>query len=104
MSNKLIDIIEIIESRPGMYIGTQSITEFWGFINGYFYVNHLNNTYDENERELLHNFSEWIKSNNLFYLKKTDFGWYSLLKLIYPNEQRALEAFFELWNEFKLSY
>lgn len=96
----IIEIIEKINRRPGMFIITESITELQGFLTGYMMHGYYKGEYDKTESELLKKFGEWLKENHIPYLQDTNYGWYSSIKLIYPNEHEAFRAFLKLWNEF----
>jgi hypothetical protein len=92
---KLYDLLESLRKRPGMYLGSASITLLKAFLDGYgtFYeqIDYGNPSFD--------GFNDFVGK---FYGKHTTAGWKNLILADhYGNEKEALDRFFVLLDEFK---
>lgn len=93
-SKNLVELIELIEKRPAMYISTNSISALKAFISGWLFA-------DPNiDASILNKFTHWLnKTNNT----NNDFIWDKVILLYSNDEYQALDNFFKLFNEFKTS-
>lgn len=94
------DCIESIRKRPGMYLGSNSITALLHFLNGYRMAEREINS--EQSKVLLPlDFSYMHEFVNLKLGYSNNLGWcYNLLNLCNGDEASALNKFFEFYDEF----
>ncbi len=94
---KFYDLLESLRKRPGMYLGSASITLLEAFLNGY-------GTFHEQIDYGNPSFEGFNDFVGKFYGKYTTAGWKNLiLSDHYGNESEALDRFFVLLDEFKES-
>jgi len=92
----IYEMFERIRKRPGMYLGKMSVTNLHIFTIGYVTAQL---EFNENYKTSFSDFNHFIdkKFNN-----SSTMGWANLiLKLTNGDEEKALERFFELLDEFK---
>lgn len=94
------DMINTIRKRPGMFLGNNSITALWHFLNGY----------QAAERELgvwqgklfPLRFKYMSEFTNIRLECHNNLGWYShILTFCNGDEKKALDMFFDLYDEYK---
>jgi hypothetical protein len=91
----LYDILDKMRERPGMYLGSHSITRLEAFICGF---------YEGSNDEVPENppFGDFNDFVGKFYGKYTTAGWKNLILADhYGNEQEALDRFFVLLDEYR---
>jgi hypothetical protein len=93
MSSKFTELIAIIRSRPGMYIGKNNIFCLKAFIDGWYFRDESKDT----EIELLNEFYFWLQEK---YNIHDNRNWDELLFLIFKDEKKALDHFFRLFDDF----
>jgi hypothetical protein len=99
MSKDLYKLLEQIEYRPGLYLGSKSITALCLFLQGYSYALEINNLSTEQHKDFKH-FHEWI-ALKLNYYESTS-GWRNMiLESQNQDETKALDTFFMYFNQFK---
>ena len=95
----LFDLLEKIKTKPGLYLGTASITSLRMFILGYrFARSELSITNTETESEFYKKFQPWLQ-NRLSI--RTVNGWEKIILLTCIDEKAAFDYFFQLLDEFR---
>jgi hypothetical protein len=93
----LYDLIRNIQKRPAMYLGQPSITHLRTFLAGYFFARHqLGEPETEQEKQFV-NFQSWIQEK--FKITSSQ-SWDKIILFFSQDEHKALEQFFELFDEF----
>jgi hypothetical protein len=94
----LFDLLEKIKTKPGLYIGTASITHLRMFIVGYrFARSEVGIANTEAESDFYKNFQPWLQ-NRLSI--RTVSAWDKLVLLTCIDEKAAFSYFFQLLDEF----
>lgn len=94
----LFDLLEKIQTQPGLYLGTASITNLRMFIFGYrFARKELSISNTEAESDFYKNFQPWLQ-NRLSI--RTVNGWDKQILLTCIDEKAAFDYFFQLLDEF----
>ena len=94
----LFDLLEKIKTKPGLYVGTTSITNLRMFILGYCFARSemcIINT--EAESDFYKNFQPWLQ-NRLSI--RTVNAWDKIILLTSIDERAAFDYFFQLLDEF----
>jgi hypothetical protein len=94
----LKDYFVQVRKRPGMYLGTNTISKLYDHLQGYkmaYCFNDFDNTIDKNSFD---NFNEYVYR---YYGVTTNDNWKGvILEQCFGNEQNALDTFFELFDLF----
>ena len=94
----LKDYFVVLRQRPGMYLGTNTISKLHDHLQGYimsYWFNNIDNTIDKN---FFDNFNEFVYR---YYGVTTNDNWKGvILEQCFGNEQTALDTFFELFDLF----
>lgn len=101
---KEYDLIEMIRVRPGMYLGSNSITALMNFLQGYQFALHEFRVFDDACRDnlfpldfcFMHEYTA-----QLCGLYESTAGWRNHILDCCGDEEKALFKFFELFDEFK---
>jgi len=94
----LFDLLEKIKTKPGLYLGTASITNLRMFLLGYRFARiEAGITNTEAESDFYKNFQPWLQ-NRLSI--RTVNAWDKLILLTCIDEKAAFDYFFQLLNEF----
>ncbi len=96
--SSLFNLLEKIRVKPGLYIGTASITHLRMFIVGYRFARSemsINNT--EAESDFYKNFQPWLQ-NRLSI--RTVNAWDKIILLTCIDEKASFDYFFQLLEEF----
>jgi hypothetical protein len=96
--SSLFNLLEKIKAKPGLYIGTASITHLRMFIVGYRFARSemsINNT--EAETDFYKNFQPWLQ-NRLSI--RTVNAWDKIILLTCIDEKASFDYFFQLLEEF----
>lgn len=94
---ELYELIEGIKKRPGMYLGTSSITNLDMVLRGRnLALKEVGLAPAEQEREFI-GFQAWIEEK---YWIKSGQSWAKIILFYSMDEQEALERFFELFEEY----
>ena len=94
--------IEVIEKRPGMYLGENyDIDKLEAFIFGYFAALEDNNIkpISQEQNEYINNFDVWLRKKA--GLGENGMGWAALVKFLTPKEKNSLEQLFELKKQYE---
>lgn len=95
------DAIDTIRKRPGMYLGSKSITALSHFLNGYQFAQQ---DYGVGGVERLFplNFKFMHEFTKIQLCKDDNLGWCNhILNACDGDEEKALDKFWELYDEFK---
>lgn len=91
------DLLEQIHKKPGLYIGSPSISNLYMFLNGYRFAHRqLNLPLSEQER-LFQEFQPWLQKK---FTVKSSHAWSQLILFHSADERDAFERFFTLFQEF----
>lgn len=97
----LFDILDLehFRKRTPMYTGDWTITSLAAFINGFGLATSINNLND-NDTFRFNEFPDWIAK--YFGWFESTAGWKNIiLKECNGDERKALDRFFELYDQFK---
>lgn len=96
------NIIEKIRKRPGIYLGSESITALWHFLNGYHAAECDNGIVGEPRKKLFPLDFYFMHSYVEFLLHRSGAaGWCgNILKACGGNEKAAFNKFFEIYDDF----
>jgi hypothetical protein len=93
----LYDLIRNIQKRPAMYLGQPSISHLRAFLAGYFFARHQLGEPETDREKHFANFQTWIQEK--FNITSSQ-SWDKIILFFSQDEHKALEQFFELFNEF----
>lgn len=94
----LFPLLEKIKAKPGLYIGTASITHLRMFIVGYrFARKEMGAVTTEAESDFYQNFQPWLQNRLSIH---TVSAWDKLIRLTCIDEKAAFDYFFQLLEEF----
>ena len=94
----LFYLLEKIKTKPGLYLGTASITNLRMFILGYLFArSEVGITNTEAESDFYKNFQPWLQ-NRLSI--RTVNAWDKIILLTCIDEKAAFDYFFQLLDEF----
>jgi hypothetical protein len=96
-SEYLLDLLQRIKQRPGMYLGKCSITRLRAFLDGYGMARAELGVPRSQEEHDLNGFQEWIQER---YKITSTHGWDSIILFFSVDEKDALDKFFKLLEEF----
>jgi hypothetical protein len=96
--NPLFNLLEKIKTKPGLYLGTASISNLRMFILGYrFARSELSLINTETETDFHKNFQPWLQNRLAIY---TVNAWDKIILLTCIDEKAAFDYFFQLLDEF----
>ncbi|NER99012.1 MAG: hypothetical protein F6J86_35185 [Symploca sp. SIO1B1] len=94
----LFNLLEKIKTKPGLYLGTASITHLRMFIVGYRFARaEMGMINTESESDFYKNFQPWLQ-NRLSI--RTVNAWDKIVLLTCIDEKAAFDYFFQLLDEF----
>ena len=94
----LFNLLQKIQTKPGLYIGTTSITNLRMFIVGYrFARSEMGLTNTEAESDFYKNFQPWLQNRLSIH---TVGAWDKLISLTCIDQTAAFNYFFQLLDEF----
>lgn len=95
-------VIDRIRTRPGMYLGSKSITALLHFLNGYQMAEFERDTEKCRKLSLLPlDFGFMHEYVNFRFERRNNMGWcQNILDVCGGNEEKGLDKFFELYDEF----
>lgn len=94
---ELYKLISAIKKRPGMYLGTNSITRLDMFLRGYIFAQREFGIFPIAQEREFEGFQSWIEEK---YGIKSGQSWAKISLFFSMDEQEAIERFFELFEEF----
>lgn len=102
MIKNVYDVIELILSRPGMYLGTYSVSKLKAFLDGYRFAVLLSNDSEYEDRLTPLPFSFFCDFAAKRYNITSNVGWCDIiLQQVNYNEADGLKLFSELLDEYK---
>ena len=94
----LFEILEKIKAKPGMYLGSPSVSNLFMFLVGYKTARReLGIEPTNKEVEFYQEFQPWLQKRMQMI---TSNSWAAMIQLQCGNEKEAFEWFFQLLNEF----
>ncbi|RFC50893.1 MAG: hypothetical protein DVB22_001761 [Verrucomicrobia bacterium] len=91
-------LIEAMRLRPGMYLGSKSLTAFADFLGGYQLARGLHEMEDDRLGiRIPPDFHEWVAYRNHF--RESTSGWCKMIVATSQSEEEAFDRFFELLAE-----
>lgn len=94
----LKDYFAVLRQRPGMYLGTNTISKLHDHLQGYLMSNWFNNIDNPIDKYFFDNFNDFVYR---FYGVRNNANWRDVILVqCFGNEQNALETFFELYDKF----
>jgi hypothetical protein len=93
----LYDLIRNIQKRPAMYLGQPSIIHLRTFLAGYFFARHQLGQPETKQEQHFSGFQAWIQQR--FNVASSQ-SWDKVILFFSQDEQKALDQFFELFDEF----
>lgn len=98
MMSGLYDLIAKIKQRPGMYLGSASISALRFFLLGYHFARREGGTQiTEEESDFYKNFQPWLQKK---FQVQTVNSWDRIILLYSVDEKEGFTYFFELLDEF----
>jgi hypothetical protein len=97
-SEYLYQILQDIQTRPGMYLGNCSITRLRAFLDGYGSARADLGLPETEQEKAFNGFQAWIQKR--FNITAAQ-GWDRIILAHSTNEQEALTQFFELFQQFQ---
>lgn len=95
----LFEFLERVKEKPGMYLGTASVTHLRLFLVGYRFARaELNIPSSDEEADFYRNFQPWLQIRLRVY---TTNSWDKIILIQSANEKEAFHAFFVLLDEFR---
>ncbi|MHC0063625.1 hypothetical protein ACWATR_11950 [Nostoc sp. UIC 10890] len=95
----IYDILAMIRTRPGMYLGQRSLTALRSFIDGYFFAIGQNGILIEEENPPFSQFHDWVA--RYYKWNESTAGWKNIILREVGDEAKACDVFFELLELFK---
>ncbi|MEH2280886.1 MAG: hypothetical protein V7K90_06010 [Nostoc sp.] len=97
--NNIYDILAMIRTRPGMYLGQRSLTALRSFLDGYFFAIGKNGILIEEENPPFSQFHDWVA--RYYKWNESTAGWKNIILREVGDEAKACDVFFELLELFK---
>ena len=96
----LFEFLERVKEKPGMYLGTASVTHLRLFLVGYRFaaIAELNITSSDEEVDFYRNFQPWLKKRLRVY---TTNSWDKIILIQSANEKEAFQSVFVFLDEFR---
>jgi hypothetical protein len=95
---KLFELLEKIKTKPGLYLGSASITSLRMFILGYRYAqSEMGIANTETESDFYKHFQQWLQNRLSIY---TVNAWDKVILLTCIHEKAAFDYFFQLLEDF----
>ncbi|WP_058997069.1 hypothetical protein [Leptolyngbya sp. NIES-2104] len=95
----LLEILEKIRHRPGMYLGAPSVSNLFMFLNGYEIArSELNIELTKEEAAFHEEFQPWLQKK---FGTSSSASWAKLIMLRCSDEAAGLQYFFQLLDEFQ---
>ena len=90
----IIELINLIKPRPELFIHEHDIFCLYNFLNGWYYRNQE----EDVKADILYNdFYYWLRKK---YHLRDSRGWADILFYKFKTKEKALDAFFELFDTF----
>ncbi len=96
--HNLYTLISKIQKAPSMYLGRASIICFQAFLSGYSIAQYELGATQSYEDKDFQEFPEWIRQK---FNIQTSQSWANILLFYAEDEQKALDLFFKVFEEFR---
>jgi hypothetical protein len=93
----LYGLIRNIQKRPAMYLGQPSISHLRTFLSGYFFARHQLGQPETEQEKQFSTFQDWVQQH---FKVTSSQSWDKIILFFSQDEQKALELFFKLFDEF----
>lgn len=90
------ELLDAVKLRPQIFLGQATIDRLSAFIVGWSIASK-----DAESDQQMEAFQSWVSK---LYDQPNIHAWDRLIKLNCIDENKALDRFFELWDEFKMQY
>ena len=94
---KFYELLARIQKKPGMYIGSRSISNLFMFLCGYQHARDLLEIPVTEQEEEFAEFQPWLQKR---FALNTSASWAKIILFYSTDESHAFETFFDLREEF----
>lgn len=94
---KFYELLDRIQKKPAMYIGSPSISNLFMFLCGYQHARDLLETPVTEQEEEFADFQPWLQKK---LAVKTSASWAKIILFYSTDESQAFDSFFDLLKEF----
>ena len=94
---KFYQLLDRIHKKPGMYIGSRSISNLFMFLCGYQHARDLLETPVTKQEEKFTEFQPWLQKR---FAINTSASWAKIILLYSTDESHAFDTFFDMLQEF----
>ena len=95
--SSLYTLLDKIHQKPGMYIGSPSLSSLHMFLCGYAFSRQEQSLPLTAEEETFDTFQNWVQQR---FSISASVSWAKIILLHAASEQAGFELFYDLWNEF----
>ncbi|MFC0608991.1 hypothetical protein ACFFGQ_14710 [Rufibacter quisquiliarum] len=99
-ANRIYEVLELIKSRPTLWLTSKTISSLQNFLNGYLLLGFSVDLYEPNQPDI-NEFSYWIYEQGKETGGKENIFLKVLKKECDGDEEKAFNKFFEYLEEFK---
>ncbi|BAY91453.1 MULTISPECIES: hypothetical protein [unclassified Tolypothrix] len=97
--SKLFEILQKIRNKPGMYIGSASVSDLFHFLVGFkTALRELGIAATKEEMDFYREFQPWVQKK---YHVSTSNSWAKIIMLHCKSEQEGFNTFYKLLEEFQ---
>ena len=93
----LYELIRQIKNKPGLFIGSPSVSSLFMFLNGYRFARRQMNLSISAQEQEFQEFQPWLQER---YAIKSTHSWSQMILFHSIDERDAFERFFILFDEF----
>lgn len=90
-------LLQNIKEKPGMYIGSPSVSDLFMFLCGYHHACYEQQVPPTAGEQAFSNFQPWLQMR---YQISTSASWAKIILLYAPTEAAGFELFYQLLDEF----
>jgi hypothetical protein len=94
---KFYQLLDRIQKKPAMYIGSPSISNLFMFLCGYQHARDLLETTDTEQEKEFAEFQPWLQKK---FAVNTSASWAKIILFYSTDESHAFDSFFDLLEEF----
>jgi hypothetical protein len=94
---KFYELLDRIQKKPAMYIGSPSISNLFMFLCGYQHARDLLETPVTEQEEEFAEFQPWLQKK---FAVNTSASWAKIILFYSTDESHAFDSFFDLLEEF----
>ena len=94
---KFYELLDRIQKKPGIYIGSRSISNLFMFLCGYQHARDLLETPVTKQEEKFTEFQPWLQKR---FAINTSASWAKIILLYSTDESHAFDTFFDILEEF----